>query len=184
MLFSVPRVEVKLTWALVIMTRSKYVSEAAMNLIIRPASLDDLDAIMEIERNSFLIAWEAAVYRKICSKEGRVLSSDRGMLFMDVLAKEKKITGYAVWETDTHLRKGHILNLAIIEEERREGYGRLLIRHVQESLRKVGMTSCYLEVRESNSSARSLYETCGYLISDRLTEYYSDEDAIVYSRDL
>ncbi len=176
--------EVKLTLALMIMTRSKCVSEAAMNLIIRPASFVDLDAIMEIERNSFPIAWEAAVFRIICSQEGRVLSSDRGMLFMDVLVKEKKVTGYAVWETDTLSRKGHILNLAIIEEERREGLGRLLIRHVQESLRKAGMTSCYLEVRESNSSAQSLYETCGYLISDRLVEYYFDEDAIVYSRDL
>ncbi len=176
--------EVKLTMTLVIMTHSNIVSEAAMNLTIRPVSMDDLDAIMEIERNSFLIAWEASVYHKICLQEGRVLSSDRGMLFMDVLTLEKKITGYAVWETDTLSRKGHILNLAILEGERRKGHGRLLIRHVQESLRKVGMTSCYLEVRESNSSARPLYETCGYLISDRLAGYYFDEDAIVYSRNL
>jgi ribosomal-protein-alanine N-acetyltransferase len=165
-------------------TYSKDVSEVAMNLTIRPARLEDLDAIMEIERNSFLIAWEHTAYLRICLAEGRVLSGDKDILFMDILVKEKKIIGYAVWETDNLSKKGHILNLAIIEEERREGHGKLLILHVQESLRNAGLTSCYLEVRESNSSARSLYETCGYLISDRLVGYYFDEDAIVYSRDL
>lgn len=181
---SVPRVEVKKNVVLGILTRYRDASEATMSSTIRPVSLDDLDTIMEIERKSFLVAWEYSVYLRICMQNGRVLSSDRGMLLMDVFEKGEKIAGFAVWETDTLSKRGHILNLAVIEEERRKGYGRMLTRHVQESLKNAGMTSCYLEVRESNSPARSLYETCGYVISDRLAGYYFDEDAIVYSRDL
>ncbi len=167
-----------------IMTRSRDVSDAAMNPTVRHARLDDLDTIMEIERKSFRVPWEYTIYLRICLQEGRVLSSDGGMLFMDVLEKEKKIVGFAVWETNPLSKKGHILNLAIIEEERSKGYGRMLIRHVQASLKNAGMASCNLEVRESNSLARSLYETCGYVISDRLAAYYFDEDAIEYSRNL
>lgn len=167
-----------------IMTRSRNVSDAAMNPTVRHVRLDDFDTIIEIERKSFRIPWEYSIYLRICLQGGRVLSSDGGMLFMDVLEKEKKIAGFAVWETDPLSNKGHILNLAVIEEERSKGYGKMLIRHVQESLKNAGMASCNLEVRESNSVARSLYETCGYVISDRLAEYYFDEDAIEYSRDL
>ena len=167
-----------------ITTRSRDLSETAMSSIFRPVSLDDLDEIMEIERKSFRVPWEYTIYLRICLQEGRVLSSDEGMLFMDVLEKKKKIIGFAVWETNPLSKKGHILNLAIIEEERSNGYGRMLICHVQESLKNAGMASCNLEVRESNSLARSLYETCGYVISDRLAGYYFDEDAIEYSRNL
>ena len=152
--------------------------------MFRPVSLDDLDVIMAIERKSFLVAWEYTIYLKICMQNGRVASSDRGMLFMDVFEIEGRIIGYAVWETDTLSKKGHILNLAIIEEERRKGYGRMFIHHVHENLKTAGMTSCYLEVRESNVPARSLYETSGYVISDTAAGYYFDEDAIEYSRDL
>ncbi|MHA1943521.1 MAG: GNAT family N-acetyltransferase [Candidatus Thorarchaeota archaeon] len=155
-----------------------------MSSVIRPVTLDDLDAIMEIERKSFLVAWEYSVYFRICLQNGRVLSSNRGLLLMDVLEKEGELVGYAVWETDTHSKKGHILNLAVKDGERRKGYGRMLIHHVQESLKSAGMTSCYLEVRESNSPARTLYETGGFVISDRVAGYYFDEDAIEYSRNL
>ena len=167
-----------------ITTRSRDESETAMSSTFRPTCLDDLDVIMEIERKSFPVAWEYTIYLRICMQNGRVVSNDRGVLFMDVFEKEGKIAGYAVWETDTLSKNGHILNLAIIEEERRKGYGRMFIHHVHESLKNAGMTSCYLEVRESNTPARSLYETSGYAISDTVAGYYFDEDAIEYSRDL
>ena len=88
---SVPRVEVKKNVVLGILTRYRDASEATMSSTIRPVSLDDLDTIMEIERKSFLVAWEYSVYLRICMQNGRVLSSDRGMLLMDVFEKRGKI---------------------------------------------------------------------------------------------
>ena len=155
-----------------------------MNHHIRPINVVDLDDVMEIERASFPIAWEYSIYLRICMAKGRILSSDGGLLIMDVLESDSKLTGYAVWETDPVSTRGHILNLAIIEDERRKGYGGLLIEHVQSSLRETGMASCILEVRESNTPARSLYKSCGFTVSGRLDGYYFDEDAIEYSRNL
>jgi ribosomal-protein-alanine N-acetyltransferase len=117
-------------------------------------------------------------------RKGRILSSDGGSLIMDVLECNRKLTGYAVWETDLVSTRGHILNLAIREKERQKGYGKLLLEHVQSSLRETGMTSCFLEVRESNIPARSLYESSRFTVSGRLDGYYFDEDAIEYTRDL
>ncbi len=155
-----------------------------MSSIIRPVILNDLDTIMEIERKCFRFAWEYSVYLKICLQEGRVRSSDRSLLLMDVLEIDGRIVGYAVWEIDYLSRRGHVLNLAIIGEERRKGYGRMLVHHVHKNFKDAGMTNSYLEVRESNLPARALYENSGYTISDRIVGYYFDEDAVEYSRTL
>jgi ribosomal-protein-alanine N-acetyltransferase len=155
-----------------------------MSYGFRPVRLEDLDEVMEIERRSFPVAWEYTTYLRICMQKGRILSSDGGLLLMDVLESSSILTGYAVWETDPVSTRGHILNLAIIEEERRKGYGKLLLNHVHDSLRETGMTSCFLEVRESNTPARALYETSGYTATGKLDGYYFDEDAIEYSRNL
>ncbi|MFW9793725.1 MAG: GNAT family N-acetyltransferase [Candidatus Thorarchaeota archaeon] len=155
-----------------------------MILNIRPVRLEDLDEIMEIERKCFLVAWEYTVYLRICLENGRVPSNENDMLLMDVFEKDGQIVGYVVWETNTQSKRGHILNLAIIEDERRQGYGSMLIQHVEENLKRAGMISTYLEVRESNIPARSLYEAFGYVISDRIAGYYFDEDAIEYSKSL
>jgi len=103
---------------------------------------------------------------------------------MDIIEVKKKLIGYAVWEIDPVTARGHILNLAITESERRKGYGRLLLKHVLANLRESGMSSCFLEVRESNTPARRLYESQGCTESGRLDDYYFDEDAIEYLCDL
>ncbi|MFW9807797.1 MAG: GNAT family N-acetyltransferase [Candidatus Thorarchaeota archaeon] len=155
-----------------------------MSLVIRPVKLEDLDIVMEIERKCFPIAWEYSVFLTICMNNGRIVSRDMGMILMDVLEKSGEIIGYTVWETDTQSKRGHILNLAVIEEERRKGYAKQLIHHVHENLKTTGFVSCHLEVRESNVAARKLYENCGYVLSDRIIGYYFDEDAIEYSINL
>lgn len=155
-----------------------------MNVLIRAPNLNDLDRIMEIERESFPVAWEYSVYLTICMNKGRIRSSDREVLFMYVLEKDGNVDGYSVWELDLLVRRGHILNLAIDRDERGRGYGRMLLEHTHTCFRDEEMTSCYLEVRESNSKARSLYESSGYTATKRLEGYYFDEDAIVYTKDL
>ncbi|MFW9812013.1 MAG: GNAT family N-acetyltransferase [Candidatus Thorarchaeota archaeon] len=154
-----------------------------MNYNIRPVRLGDLDDVMYIERTSFADVWEYTIYLRICMQKGRITTDD-GQLLMDILEIDGKLSGYAVWETDTVSTRGHILNLAIIEDERRKGYGRLLMKHVQDKLIESGMSSCFLEVRESNTGARRLYESLGYVESGRLDGYYFDEDAIEYVYDL
>jgi ribosomal-protein-alanine N-acetyltransferase len=60
---------------------------------------------------------------------------------------------------------------------RRQGIARRLMETVIEQ----DGTNLFLEVRESNTSARKLYESLGLLVQGRRTHYYHDppEDAIV-----
>jgi len=45
-------------------------------------------------------------------------------------------------------------------------------------------TVVLLEVRESNTAARSFYKVLGYRETRRLAMYYGDEDAVVMTKNL
>jgi ribosomal-protein-alanine N-acetyltransferase len=85
--------------------------------------------------------------------------------------------GSADWELE---------NLAVAQAYRRRGLGRRLVRALLVAARRRGAESIFLEVRESNRTARTLYEAAGFRAAGRRALYYADppEDAIVYRRQL
>jgi ribosomal-protein-alanine acetyltransferase len=73
-------------------------------------------------------------------------------------------------------------NIVVAETFRRLGAGFILLAAlVSEALAQRG-SEIFLEVRESNSSARALYEKAGFKKADLRKDYYSDprEDAVVF----
>ncbi len=78
--------------------------------------------------------------------------------------------------------ESEILNLAISPTMRRRGLGRLLLERAAFAQRRV----LFLEVRESNNAARSLYREAGFAEVGRRAEYYRHpvEAAIVMRRDV
>ncbi len=81
--------------------------------------------------------------------------------------------------------EGEILNLAVAPDGRRRGLGHALVRRVLEGLTSRGAQAIYLEVRESNASARRLYAGHGFREVGRRKQYYRRpvEDAIVLRLD-
>ena len=152
--------------------------------MIRRARLEDLDEIMKIERQSFPVAWEYSIFLNICLQGGRISTGESGSLLMDVIEKNDKVIGYAVWEIDTRTAEGHILNLAIQVDERRKGKGKMLLVHILNHLKTNSVHTCRLEMRENNSAAKGLYESIGFIASGTISGYYFDEDAIVYTLNL
>lgn len=77
--------------------------------------------------------------------------------------------------------EGEILNLGVALAHRRRGVGRALVEHVLSALAARGVRAVYLEVRESNSGARRLYEALGFGEVARRARYYRRpvEDAVV-----
>lgn len=77
--------------------------------------------------------------------------------------------------------EGEILNLGVAPAHRRHGLGRTLVEHVLARLGQEGVRIVYLEVRESNSGARRLYEALGFAEVARRPHYYRRpvEDAVV-----
>jgi ribosomal-protein-alanine acetyltransferase len=75
-----------------------------------------------------------------------------------------------------------IENIAVSPATRRRGLGTRLIGEFFDTVRSLGASTVFLEVRESNKEARLFYEKCGLAEIGRRTRYYAqpEEDAIVY----
>jgi len=79
-----------------------------------------------------------------------------------------------------------IENIAIAGPVRRHGLGTRLLGEFLDLAKAQGGEAVFLEVRESNRAARSLYEKWAFTESGRRKKYYKDpqEDAILYRLDL
>jgi ribosomal-protein-alanine N-acetyltransferase len=75
----------------------------------------------------------------------------------------------------------HIATIAIHPDFRGHGLGEKLLLQVLKSAKEEGAVSSFLEVREGNNPAITLYRKFGYVESGRRKGYYKDngEDAIL-----
>lgn len=111
--------------------------------------------------------------------ENAVGSRDRVAL---VVAKNSVLEAFLVarvldleWEIE---------NIVVAGERRRRGLALRLLVEVTNLARLQKAQAIFLEVRESNHAARSLYEKNGFIQIGRRPRYYHepDEDALVYRR--
>ncbi len=145
-----------------------------MKLLIRPASPADIPAMIALEKHAATAAhWSAEQYQAMFAGSGphRVaLIIEEGAL----------IQGFLVARTlNPELE---IENIAIAGAARRRGLGTRLLGEFLDLARRQGAQAVFLEVRESNRAARTLYENWAFVESGRRKRYYSnpEEDAIVY----
>lgn len=72
-----------------------------------------------------------------------------------------------------------LLDVAVRGTRRREGHGRALVEELLAWAKEAGARLCLLEVRTSNTAARSLYATLGFEEVNVRRRYYEDgEDAV------
>jgi ribosomal protein S18 acetylase RimI-like enzyme len=144
---------------------------------IRPATRDDLGAIARIQLDSREApAWEPLSYlgydcRVACTVGCRhATGGDHVAGFM--VSRQVSPPGIENGERE-------ILSLAVDPADRRQGIGRALVEAELASASKG--TTWFLEVRESNIAAVSLYAAMGFTASGRRPGYYHDpaEAAIV-----
>jgi len=143
-----------------------------MPVSFRDAEPDDIPAILAIEQAAAMAAhWNAGQYKvriqdrnvMVAEKNGEIL----GFLCVRVAAGD--------WEIE---------NVVVDARLRRQGIGVGLMRALLEKWQAASGATILLEVRESNASARTLYEKCGLLEAGRRRGYYCNpsEDAILYTR--
>lgn len=100
-----------------------------------------------------------------------------------VLLCDEKVAGY--FYAQNIVGEVTLLNVAVDPEKQGRGLGRELIGHFLEMCELAKADSAWLEVRESNHKARSLYESLGFNEVDRRFNYYPSkkgkEDAVIMS---
>ena len=137
---------------------------------IRRLTAADLPRVLEIEAASFSTPWSDATFRGLL-----------GRADCDLFAAERdgRLIGYAVcW---TAADESELGNVAVAPDARGSGAGESLVRAVQQVVRARGSRECYLEVRQGNRVAISLYERHGWRVVGRRPRYYRKptEDALV-----
>ena len=158
----------------------------ALNDVIRPALESDLEAILKIERESFADPWSREAFESslALNRMRFLVAQGGGGGTRNGEGGEETILGYVV--VLLLVDEAEIANLAVAPEARRRGMGGLLLDRVAADAADAGVRSLYLEVRESNSAARALYESRSFLPVGRRRSYYQrpPEDALLLKRDL
>ena len=138
--------------------------------IFRPMTRADVPAIAELELRCFRSPW---------SKNAIMSELDNRLAHYHVLELNGEIVGYAgMWVL---FGESHITNVAIKEEYRRKGLGRMLMLKSMEAAISYKAKSMTLEVREHNESAKAMYFQLGFEQAGRRKRYYRDsgEDALI-----
>jgi ribosomal-protein-alanine N-acetyltransferase len=80
----------------------------------------------------------------------------------------------------------HILDVAVAPAVRRRGLARWLLTVSMKMSSRAGARRALLEVRESNTEARALYQGLGFELLGRRRDYYTQprEDGLVLASDL
>ncbi len=78
--------------------------------------------------------------------------------------------------------QGDVLTIGVDPDRRRRGIGQILMKSLIQKAIQMEVQSLFLEVRESNESARGLYEKLGFQLAGKRPGYYKDpaEDGLIY----
>ncbi len=140
-------------------------------MILRKWTKEDNEKVLEIERQSFKDPWTKQMFDALF-----VVSAYEGA----VVVLEDEIVGYI--STAYNFFEVEILNIAVNEKYRRQKIGEALIDWAIDLAKTKKAESVFLEVRESNVPAKSLYKKMGFLEVGLRRGYYADgENAVLMS---
>ena len=142
-----------------------------MVLLILPMKLQDIDGVLEVEKECFPTPWS----RNSFISEVR----DNDDAYYYVAKLDGKIVGYiGAWFI---LDEAHITNVAVHPSSRRIGVATKLFNFIFAVGRANGIHSFTLEVRKSNYGAQRLYRRLGFVVTGLRRGYYQDnnEDALI-----
>ncbi len=78
-----------------------------------------------------------------------------------------KIVGACIAGYDGH--RGWLYAVAVLKEYRRAGVGAELVKHVLQSLKKIGCIKVNLQIRSTNKEVEAFYKSLGFTTEDRIS---------------
>ncbi|MBR3888854.1 MAG: ribosomal protein S18-alanine N-acetyltransferase [Clostridia bacterium] len=145
---------------------------------IEKMTLDDIDEVLEVCKNSFPIPWSRKSFEEEMSN----------MLATYLVAKlDDKVVGFiGLWFV---MDECHITNIAVHNEYRNKHIATELVNAMFEYCKEHETSYVLLEVRSSNVAAKELYKKFGFKEDVVRKDYYKNpdntrEDAIVMSLEI
>lgn len=148
---------------------------------LREVSEDDLDAIYAIELDVYPTAWSKSFFSMMYFLKNNMFI---------VAVEDDEVIGYCVGEVEKMGKEsksvltGHVLNIAVSAKHQQRGIGTILLDDMEERFLDKEAEISYLEVRESNIGAQTVYKKRGYQYVRTSKDYYGDEDGFIMMKNL
>jgi [ribosomal protein S18]-alanine N-acetyltransferase len=143
--------------------------------IIEPMRLGHLDRVLEIEEASFPQPYSRELFEEELSLD---IASPQ------VVRLNSLVVGYIdYWTVKGEI---HLINIAVDPAYRKLHIASFMMEHLIQDAQEKGAEKIFLDVRQSNAAAISLYEKFGFKKTGVRRRYYSDngENALVMVREL
>ena len=140
---------------------------------VRSMRLSDLPVVLRIAEASLPNPWSEAIWRD-------ELAGPFGLYL--VLEEGEEVVGFIGVK---HVAdETHVMTIAVLPESRGRGHGRTLVVAALEAPATRKSLRVHLEVRPSNTAARTLYASLGFVETGLRPRYYGDEDAVLMTLEL
>lgn len=135
-------------------------------------SAEDVDKILKLE-SDFKDAWNKSMLESAFNQE-------RFHCFG--LVEDDKLV--SVCYINLAGKDADIESIYTLKEHRKKGYAKILLDSVIDFIKSKGVDRIFLEVRTSNTIAKSLYKKLGFESISIRKKYYEDEDGEVMLNNL
>lgn len=133
-------------------------------------SAEDLEQVGRMEQDCFSMPWSQKSFEELL---------DNPNAFYVVAREEGRVVGYC--GAYLILDEADINQVAVAQDCRGRGIGRLMLTELLKRLKQAGAGSVTLEVRKSNAPAIALYEGLGFHTEGIRKNFYEKpaEDALI-----
>lgn len=142
-------------------------------MYIRSMTIQDIPFVAQIESKCFSEPWNENMLLA-------EINNPNATFF--VCEQNDTIIGYGGYIFT--LDEGDIMDVAILPDYRGRGYGKLLMNSLLDDMKNKKLKYANLECRKNNIVARKLYETIGFEFLGYRPNYYFDDDAAIYKKEL
>lgn len=127
---------------------------------LRHMLLEDIPEVLMIENTRNDLPWPEDTFRG-CIEAGFECVA---------VEKNRKLIAYAV--TVFRDNQAHVLNICVLPEEQRKGYGSHIMKYLFTKARDNKARKIILKVRENNEASCNFYFQLGFRSVERLLNYY------------
>jgi ribosomal-protein-alanine N-acetyltransferase len=146
-----------------------------MTALLRSARESDVNEVAKVERSCFADPWSEESFT-------RLIDSPPAIFLVALFPPDEGIAGYVI--AFSVGEDAEVLNVAVDPGFRGKGLAGQMLDAVLIQLGSRGVRTAFLEVRESNAAALSLYRSRGFGEIGRRSKYYRRpvEDALVFRK--
>ncbi|WP_018876502.1 GNAT family N-acetyltransferase/peptidase C39 family protein [Thioalkalivibrio sp. ALE31] len=155
------------------------VAPAAESALIRPATLEDLEALVALEDAAFEID-------RISRRQFRyLLTRGHAVTLVAEGPGGEGLLGYVMLLFSRGTSLARLYSIAVSARARGQGLGRRLVEAAEDAARQHGRTDLRLEVRRDNAASLALFRGLGYRDLGTIDDYYEDHmDALRLQKSL